>query len=61
VVNHCTAPAVTLRSRMSRGIATRHECLVENYNECSDQEEVDDESVRPTVSATFWADDSVLR
>src|SRR3984893_8679651 len=52
VVNHCTAPAVTLRSRMSRGIATAMSVSLRITTNVATRRRLMTSLLRPTVSAT---------
>ena len=55
MVNHCTALAVTLRSRMSRGMATAMSVSLQNNHERGNQKEIDDEVIAPrVVSGHGW-------
>src|SRR5450755_4588661 len=55
VVNHCTAPAVTLRSRMSRGIATAMSVSLRITTKVATRSRLMTSRLRPTVSATAGA------
>src|ERR1700720_3617002 len=52
VVNHCTAPAVTLRSRMSRGMATAMSVSLRITTKVATRRRLMTSRLRPTVSTT---------
>jgi hypothetical protein len=55
VVNHCTAPAVTLRSRMSRGIATAMKVSLRITTKVATRSRLMTSRLRPEVSAAAGA------
>src|ERR1700689_3042560 len=55
VVNHCTAPAVTLRSRMSRGMATAMNVSLRITTKVATNRRLMTSRLRPVLSATVGA------
>ena len=64
VVSHCTAPAVTLRSRMSRGMATAMSVSLSMTTKVATSRRLMTSRLRPAVSAgtgaTTWSADRLV-